>query len=605
MGWHALGVLWLALACGGIALEHGFPPGEAPLATGPIHLAQAALLALYWLQRWFRRSAMTIEGERAFSAADGVLLGVMASGSAIQLTTALASTGEALGAVGWRAVEVSAVMLLLKAGWQLNAILARRLPRPGVLFPLSFVVLIGIGTALLMLPRATPAGYPIGWSDALFTMTSAVCVTGLTVRETATGFTPFGQFVIALFIQLGALGILIFGSTLVMLLGRSLSLSENVSLSRMLQDQPLHRLRRFAVFIVATTLIVELIGAAAMYPLWQSDGMGLTIGHRLGFSAFHAISAFCNAGFDITGQSLSGYRYSVLAHGIIAPLIVLGGLGFPALDNLWQVLRDRLRRWFHRPVGQGGAKRLGMPGRLTLTTKLVLTTTAGLYLVGVMTISTAQVLPYFYQAFGWGQTAHVDRPGALDAAALGQVTADSSFTAITARTAGFHTVPMTELHQSARLSVMTQMLVGGSPGSSAGGFKTTVLALLILAIVGSLRPGKETAAFGRSIAGRLVTHALTLVAGFILLIVTATYLITLVESDPLERIVFEVISAATTTGLSMGLSGHPDLQHLSQGVLIATMLIGRVGPLTLLGMVLVRQRPGRTYAYAHEDVALG
>jgi trk system potassium uptake protein TrkH len=599
--WQALLLLWLALGCLGIALEHGYAGpvilGE-PLPTltpGLIHLAQFALLLLYWGQRAAGRWLLRDSGQQRWSEFDSALAAVLL----------LAIVWHALlGGVAWRVVEIALAMLLLAQTWRLNVQLAHRLPHPGLLFPLSFVLLIALGTLLIKLPRATPTAQPINWLDALFTMTSAVCVTGLTVRSTAAGFTPFGQFLIALFIQLGALGILIFGSTLALVLGRSLSLRENVTLSRMLQDQPLHRLSRFAIFIVVATLVIELIGAAILYPLWQSDGAPLTALQRFGYSAFHAISAFCNAGFDITGQSLTGYRYTALAHGVIAPLIVLGGLGFPVLDNLFRVSRDRLGRWLRRRPAQGREPGR-MPGRLTLHTKLVLTTTAGVYLLSVITLGLGQLQPYMFEAAGVGQTAHVERPGPLNGQRLGQFAADSSFMAVTARTAGFNTVPMSELGTAERLSLMTQMVIGGSPGSAAGGARTIVLALLGLSIVGTLRPGKETEAFGRAIPDHLVRQAVTILAFFFALILFSTFLIALAESYPFEKILFEVTSAASTTGLSLGISQDPKLFPFSKWVLVGTMLLGRVGPLTLLGMVLLRQRPRAAYSYPHEPVALG
>jgi trk system potassium uptake protein TrkH len=587
-------LLGLALGCAGMAFMHGFE--TPPLSPALVRAGQLAVLLVYWGRRLFGRMHGAQGRKEAWSRFDYALAGLTLVGLVGSLV---------VGEAGWYLIETTIALLAVGQLWRLNVQLSQRLARPGVLFPLSFLLLIVVGTVLLKLPRATPPAAPIGWLDALFTMVSAVCVTGLTVRDTATGFTPFGQFLIALFIQLGALGILIFGSTLVMLLGQSLSLRENVNLSRMLQDQPLHRLSRFAIFIVFATLVIEAIGAAVMVPLWQGDGAPLTTMQRLGFSAFHAISAFCNAGFDITGQSMTGYRYHMLAHAVIVPLIVLGGLGFPVLDNLWRVAQDRSARLIRRGASSPSPKRLGMPRRLSLHTKLVLTTTAAVYLLGVITLGAGQLMPYAFQWLGTGQTAHVERPGELAGAQLGQVLADSSFMAVTARTAGFNTVPMNEISTAGRLSLMGQMAVGGSPGSAAGGFKTTVLALLVLSILGALRPGKETDAFGRSIADDLVKQAVTLILCYIALVLSATFLIALAEGYPLEKILFEVVSAASTTGLSLGISRDPQLFPFTKYVLIATMFLGRVGPLTLLGMVLVRQRPRRMYSYPHEPVALG
>jgi len=602
-----LALVVLTLAGAGVAIEHGFD--EPPVALGLVHLGQGLLVGVYALQRMLGGYAGAEAGRSgATPRFEWGLGGLVVAGLIGHAVAGGMGAAGPVASLGWRVVEVAIGLLWLAQLWRVNALLSHRLARPGVLFPLSFVGLIALGTALLLLPRATPAGRELSLLDALFTMTSAVCVTGLTVRDTASGFTPFGQLLIAVFIQLGALGILIFGSTLAMLLGQSLSLRENVTLSRMLQDQPLHRLSRFAVFIVATTLGIELVGAAVLFPLWQSAGEPLTAMQRLGLSAFHSISAFCNAGFDITGNSLVDYRYRFLSHAVIAPLIVLGGLGFPVLENAYRVARDCARRLLARRSRRSrpdGAARPGMASRLTLHSKLVLTTTAGVYLLGVVTLAGSQLMPFFYQQLDLGQTAHVERPGGLDGEALGKLVADSGFMAVTARTAGFHTVPMDELGPAAEVSLMGQMMIGGSPGSTAGGVKTTVLALVVLSVIGTMRPGKETEAFGRSISDQLVRQAVTLAVCFVTLIVMSTFLISLVENASLRRIVFEVISAASTTGLSSGLSASPALEDFSQSVLIGTMFLGRVGPLTLLGMVLVRNRPRRSYRYPHERVSLG
>jgi trk system potassium uptake protein TrkH len=245
----------------------------------------------------------------------------------------------------------------------------------------------------------------------------------------------------------------------------------------------------------------------------------------------------------------------------------------------------------------------GPPRRLTLHTKLVIVTTAGLYLFGVVAISAGQLMPYFYQALDQGQTAHVERPRTLDGQTVGRILADSSFLSLSARTAGFHTRPMEGVSSTGRFATMMLMMVGGAPGSTAGGLKVTVLALLVLSVVGTMRPDKETEAFGRSISDNLMRQAGTIAAGFLALVLLATLLLTLSESFLFEKLLFEAVSAAATAGLSTGIT--PDLTRFGQHVLIATMLLGRLGPLTLVGMVLLRHTPGRAYQYPHEDVPLG
>ncbi len=597
------------LAAAAVILEHGF--FQPPMSIRLLHLIEFLALLGYGthiVRRWRRDEDPLTQVSRRWLEA---------------LLCALALIGAGLSLLlgddpSWRLVESASVGLFLVEAWHLNVALSRALARPGALLPLSFALLIVIGTPLLKAPRATPhvldqdtgvylpiGDGPISWGEALFTATSAVCVTGLVVRDTAHDFTPFGQAVIAALIQLGGLGIIIFGSMLATLLGQSLSLREDMNLREMLNDQPLHRVRSFVRFIVLMTLGIELIGAAGLYFLWDDPAGGaLSTGQRLGMSLFHSVSAFCNAGFDITGNSLAGYRYSMLSHGVIVPLIVVGGLGFPVLENLFSVARVRMGGLLrYRPVRPGGPGVDLTAGRLSLHTKIVLTTTACLFLWGVLAIGAGQLMPYLHESMQQGVTAHVDRPGELTAAKLGGVLADASFMSVTSRTAGFNAMPMDELSPAGRFTVMTLMMVGGSPGSTAGGFKTTVIALLALSVVATMRQRPRSEAFGRTIADALVRRAATIGMCYLLLVSLSTLLLCLSEPFTFQSLSFEAVSAATTTGLSLGIT--PDLTGFGRGVIIATMFLGRVGPLALLGAMTFSRRVKRPYRYAHEGVALG
>jgi trk system potassium uptake protein TrkH len=516
----------------------------------------------------------------------------------------------------WRCIDAACVGFFLLEAWRLNVTLSRALARPGLLLPISFATLILVGSVLLMTPRATPhvldatgqsyisTGTPLTFGEALFTATSAVCVTGLTVRNTAQDFSPFGQTVIAFLIQLGGLGIIIFGSMLATLLGQSLSLKENLNLREMLNDHPLHRVRGFVRFIVLSTIGLELIGAAAMYPVWDNpDGGVLTVSERVGMSLFHAVSALCNAGFDITGDSLVAYRYRFVSHTVIVALIVVGGLGFPALENLFSVARVRLGNLFrYRPVRPGVAHDL-TAGRLSLHTKIVLTATLCLYLWGLLLIGAGQLMPYLHDPLR--REAIVDAAGhdPLTMRRLGGIVADAHFMSVTSRTAGFNTMPMSDLEPAGRVTVMTLMMVGGSPGSTAGGFKTTVIALLILSVVATVRQRPRAEAFGRTIADALVRKAAAIGICYILLVTVATILLCLSEPFPFQSLAFEAVSATTTTGLSLGITG--DLTGFGRGVIIACMFLGRVGPLALIGAMTFGGGSSQGYRYAYEDVAIG
>ncbi len=510
---------------------------------------------------------------------------------------------DVIGDVGgaWRVFEVSALLLLLTEFWTLQVALSRRFYKPGVLMPSSFIALIAAGTVLLKLPLAVPPGQSISWLDALFTMTSAVCVTGLIVRDTATQFTPMGQTIIGVFIQLGGLGIIVFGSMVAMLLGSRFTLRQNLSLSSMLQDMPLNKTRSFIGFVVLTTLGIELAGALALMTLWPSN---TTLAQRFGLSVFHAVSAFCNAGFSMQSDSLESYRYAWQVHVVIAGLLVVGGLGFPVLSNLWQAGKWRWRAWRDSRAGRRVAVQEPVASRrLSLHTKLVLCTSAGLYLYGVLGIAAGQLKPYSDAYFQQGVTANQHPSGELTLSRVGGVLADASFLSLTSRTAGFNTTPMDEVSPLGRFVAMTLMIIGASPGSTGGGMKTATVAVLLLTVIATARQRARTEAFARQLHESLVRKAATMAACFIMLITTATGLLCLSEPYPFEKIVFEAVSAASTTGLSLGITG--DLTGFGKAVIIATMYLGRVGPLALLGVLMFNTQRQELYTYPHEDVMMG
>ncbi len=546
----------LALAgAGGVALEHGFG-----MEIRPGWLMPLLQLVLAW-------SALVVAGDveplgkpRArWSSRWGT-----AGEASVVLAGLLELAGQGIGA------ELVAVGLAVGLAVRLNAQLARTMSNPGLLFPASFLVLIAVSAVLLKLPLATPAGAPIGWVDAVFTATSAVCVTGLVVRDTATGFTPFGQAVIGLSIQLGGLGMMIFGSTLALLFGARLSFRENLTLSMALSEYPAHRIHRFVGFIVGTTLAIELAGAAVMFALWP-DGASMGWRERAGMALFHSVSAFCNAGFDLTGQSLVGMRGSVLPYLGAMPLIVVGGLGFLVLDDVWRRTRGRAA------PGGAGAR------RLTTHTRLVLCTTAALLAGGAVVIFLAQLK--------------------VPEIPLGQRVLDAAFMSTTARTAGFNTVPMDELAPGSRFMIMTLMTVGGSPGSTAGGIKTVVVAVLALAVWSTVRGRDEVEVFGRALPDALVKKAATVAFALLTLIAVVTLVLDLTENIAFEPLLFEVVSAASTTGLSLGATG--ELTPAGRCVIAATMFLGRVGLLAFLGALLVGGGGGGSYRYPRDSVSLG
>ncbi len=492
-----------------------------------------------------------------------------------------------------RCLEAAIIALFLIELWQLNVILSRRFFKPGILLPLSFFWLIAVGTLLLKLPLAAAPGVQISWLDALFTMTSAVCVTGLATLDTATQFSTLGQTFILIFIQLGGLGIVIFGSVMAMLLGQRFSLRENLSLSSMLNNQPLDKLAGFIRFVVIASLAIECLGACLLIPLWPSH---FTLDQRLGYSIFHSVSAFCNAGFALQSNSLISYQSTALVHAVLLPLIVIGGIGFPVLRNLLAICKDKLPK--KKKQGHFIIKttdQITKPKTLTLHTKIVLTTTASLYLAGVIGITLAQLTPKIINHA-------TEKKQPITLSTVTQTLAHASFMSVSARTAGFNTLPMQKLEPGSKFTLMALMMVGASPGSTGGGMKTTALALLLIGAMGTLKAQKNPQVFARNITDDLLKKAATLAAGLIALVCITTFCLSLTESVPLDVLAFEAVSASTTTGLSIM---DAPRTGLGKTIIICAMFLGRIGPITLLGTLLFKRRAKNTVEYPSETIIMG
>ncbi|MCC7408262.1 MAG: hypothetical protein IT442_09330 [Phycisphaeraceae bacterium] len=585
-GWR-----WLLLSCRravvtgaaavAVIVAHGFDQPVLPTELG--HRLLLGLIAIYLLDlwaSWWRRWTPGRLPIRSWDLVLPALAGV--SGAAAEF-----GVGQGWG---WL-FQGLLVWLAFREVWRLYVVGVRVMDRPGMLLPLSFLSLVVVGTLLLKLPVAAAPGRQIGWIDALFTMTSAVCVTGLTVRDTATAFSPIGQGIILLFIQLGGLGIVTFGTMFALVGGQRLSLRENVSLSQMLSDQPLSRITTLVRLVVITTLGLEIVGALLLMRAW---GPEVALWDRAWLSVFHSVSAFCNAGFSLFSDSFEGYRHAPSIHAVIVPLIVLGGLGLPVLDDVWRIVWQRLRR--RRGKQRMASERLP---RLSLHTKLVLVTTISLYIGGTSLILSGQVARYFDPTV----VANKQDLGPLTATKVGAMAADASFMAVSARTAGFNTIPMDELRPAGLFVLMMLMVVGASPGGTGGGMKTTTLALLVLSVLATARQREQAEAFGRSISDSLVRRAATLALAFVGVVALATLLLLITEPFPFLKVLFEVVSAASTTGLSLGITS--DLTSFGKLVIVVTMFLGRVGPLTLLAALFVRKPSGQDYAYPQEGVILG
>jgi trk system potassium uptake protein TrkH len=411
--------------------------------------------------------------------------------------------------------------------------------------PLVLLTLIVVATLLLKLPASAPEGGSISWLEAAFTATSAVTLTGLTAVDTATRFSPIGKSILCVFIQLGGLAVLSGGACLT---SRFFS-AQTVKPATLIRN------------VVLATLAIEAVGGLCMFPLWGGD---LTLADRAALSAFHAVSAFCNAGFSLQSDSLVNYRFSLLSHAVIAPLIVIGGLGWPVLVNLTQAARRR--------------------AALNAHSKLALGTTACAYLVGVVLIAAAQLAPRTYDFFKLGNEPNKTIYASTTAATLGGALADASFMTITVRTGGFNTVPMNDLTPAADITLIALMFIGGSPGGAAGGVKTIVVALLALNLYAAVRRQKEVIVFGVTVPDALLRRAAAAAAAMFVLVAGATLLLSISEASPLLKTTFEVVSASCNAGLSLGITDS--LTGFGKSILIACMFIGRLGPVALAGAFL-------------------
>ena len=454
----------------------------------------------------------------------------------------------------------------------------------------SFLVLIISGAGLLMLPRAS-TGENLGFVDALFTATSATCVTGLIVKDTGQDFSLMGQVVILSLIQLGGLGIVVFGAVFALLLGQALSLRESVAMRDLLSARTLSQIGKIIAFIFVGTVLIEAIGAAGLFGMWDNVPGRVTDIHQQWFySIFHSISAFCNAGFSLFGNSFISYNRSWSVYVVVCPLIILGGLGFSVLYDLFNTATNRINQFFKKLFHKQYRLSMETPKRLRLQTKIVLSVSTFLIVLGMLAI-------LLFERYASGSDS-AEKTGILGAL----------FQSVTARTAGFNTVDISSLSSSSKFVLILLMFIGGSPGSTAGGIKTVTLAVVIMTAVAALRKRHEVEMFKRSVRIVVVGRAITVTLLFAAVLFSAALALSITESSngfTLSEIMFETASALGTVGLSTGVTGSlTTLTDAGKLIIIAVMLIGRLGPLTLLAALTFNIKPAR-YNYPDEAVIVG
>lgn len=425
---------------------------------------------------------------------------------------------------------------------------------------LSFASVILLGSLALITPWA--AHSPTRYIDALFTSASAVCVTGLVVLDTGTHWTWFGQMIIMILIQVGGLGVMAFATSFALLLGRKIHLKERLIMQQAINSSTVGGVVRIFRYLLAFTFITETVGALIL-AIRFTPIMGIK--KALWFGFFHSISAFNNAGFDLFGnfKSITAYTSDITINLVISTLIIIGGLGFYVSYELYHYRQTRI---------------------LSLHTRVVLITTAALIIIGTIILLGSE---YNH---------------ALKNMPLGTKLLAAYFQSVSPRTAGFNSIDLNSLFLSSQLFMVILMFIGASPGSTGGGIKTSTFTLLLAAMFSQLRGKKDTEIMERRIDNNDVLQALTLVMMATLTVILITFFVSLSYQGDFMKILFEVTSAFGTVGLSLGIT--TELNTVAKALIIATMLLGRVGPLTL-GFALAYRRKQPDIRYAKGKIMIG
>ncbi|MBP2626089.1 MAG: potassium uptake protein, TrkH family [Firmicutes bacterium] len=434
---------------------------------------------------------------------------------------------------------------------------------PYQILVLGFAGLILCGALLLMMPMASVAGQSLSFIDALFTSTSAVCVTGLIVVDTGTYFSLFGQLVIILLIQAGGLGIMTMATLMALVMRRKIQLRERLIMQEALNQLTVSGIVRLTQYIILITLLIEFIGGTILAIRWYSE-LGI---QGIYFGYWHAVSSFCNAGFDLFGNfsSLTRYVEDIIVNLTITSLIILGGIGFSVMFDVWDN-----RQW----------------RKLRLHTKLVLTTTSTLLVFGTLVILLLEM----------------NNPNTLGPLTWQGKFLASYFQSVTPRTAGYNTVDIGKLQDATVFFMVILMFIGASPASTGGGIKTSTIGVLIAAVWTLISGKHDVEVFKRRISQELVYKAFSIFFIAAILVIFVTMMMSITEKASFLQILFEVVSAFGTVGLTTGIT--PDLTEYGKMWIIVTMFAGRVGPVTLALALALRTRKGMMH-YPEGKISIG
>ncbi|RPH28491.1 MAG: ATPase [Bacteroidales bacterium] len=478
-------------------------------------------------------------------------------------------------------VYVSIITIFIREFSSIRVYLKRTVINPAQLFIVSFLLIIIAGGFLLMLPKASNSN--ISFIDAMFTSTSAVCVTGLTVVNTGSFFTQFGQFIILVLIQIGGLGIMTFASYFSYFFKGSSTYENQLLLSDITNTEKIGEVFNTLKKIILVTFIFEAIGALLIFQFLDEDIIP-TFSDRSFFSIFHSVSGFCNAGFSTLQNGLfePNYQFNYPIHLIIAFLIILGGLGFPIVFNLLMYLRKHITNILLHISGK--RERAQMPWIININTRVVLIASLALTIFGTIIFFIFEYNNTLSGYTFWGKVI------------------TSFFGSVTARTAGFNTVDTSILSYPTTLAILFLMWVGASPASTGGGIKTSTLALAMLNLISLVKGKARIEVFKREIAQTSVNRAFAIIVLSILVICIAIFSISIFDREKgMLNITFECVSAFGTVGLSRGITA--DLSTSSKVVLVLTMFIGRVSMLTVMIAIFKRVTYSK-YHYPSENILI-
>lgn len=433
---------------------------------------------------------------------------------------------------------------------------------PPRVLALGFGSLIIIGAILLNLPIATKNGESIGFINALFTSASAVCVTGLVVVNTGEFWSLFGQITIILLIQMGGLGFMTLATIGALILGKKITLKERLIIKEQLNQETMSGLVKLTKYVIISTFGIEAIGAVLLstrfIPIYGKI-------KGVWFSIFHAVSAFCNAGFDLTGDSIAPFVGDFVINMTISSLIILGGLGFTVYID---ISRNKSFKKLH------------------LHSKLVLGITGFLLVIGTIVFILIEY----------------NNPFTLKSLNIYEKLIASFFQSVVPRTAGFYSVDFIGLYDTTVFFIIILMFIGGSPSSTAGGIKTTTFGTLILTTIGVIKGEKDVTIFRRRIGEEIINRSLAIATIGMTLIIMVSFVLTVTETATFLDVLFETTSAFATVGLTRGIT--PNLTDFGKIIITLTMYAGRVGPLTM-AFAFARKHKHSSFRYTEGNIMVG